>query len=62
LGQRRRSSKQTLFAKAEARRAAGEMLRDASLMPDDTLDVMDDRGNVILRFCCSDVEEVRRLH
>jgi hypothetical protein len=46
-------------AKAEARRAAGEMLRDTSLRPDDVLEVENDRKEVILRFCCTDVEEVR---
>jgi hypothetical protein len=45
-------------AKSEARRSAGEMLRDGTLHPRDILEVMDSEGEVILRFCCSDVEEV----
>jgi hypothetical protein len=34
------------------------MLRDGTLHPRDILEVMDSEGEVILRFCCSDVEEV----
>jgi hypothetical protein len=45
-------------AKEEARRSAGEMLRDATLRPSDILEVMDGRGVAIPRFCCSDVEDV----
>jgi hypothetical protein len=45
-------------ARAEARRSAGEMLRDGTLRPADMLEVLDGEGGVILRFCCSDVEEI----
>ena len=45
-------------AKNEARRAAGEMVRDATMHSHEMLEVTDAQGEVILRFKCSDVEEV----
>jgi hypothetical protein len=45
-------------AKSEARRAAGEMVRDGTLEKHEVLEVTDAQGEVILRFKCADVEEV----
>jgi hypothetical protein len=46
-------------AKDQARRAAGEMVRDACLLDHETLEVTDAQGEVILRFNCTDVKEVK---
>ena len=45
-------------AKDEARRAAGEMVRDGTMKHHEILEVTDAQGEVILRFKCADVEEV----
>jgi hypothetical protein len=45
-------------ARQEARRTAGEMLRDGTLKHGEILEVMDAEKNVVLQFKCADVEEV----
>jgi hypothetical protein len=45
-------------AKDEARRAAGEMLRDGTIHPGEVLEVTDSEKKVVLRFSCTDVKEV----
>jgi hypothetical protein len=45
----------------QARLVASEVLRDAALTgrsPDDMLEVTDEKGNLVLRFKCSDVEQM----
>jgi hypothetical protein len=45
----------------QARLVASEVLRDAALTgrsPDDMLEVTDEYGNLVLRFKCSDVEQM----
>ena len=47
-------------AQNEARMVASEILRDAALNKtpiDETLEVTDEQGRVVLRFKCSDVEQ-----
>jgi hypothetical protein len=46
-------------AKAEARRAAGEMLRDGTIGQGEVLEVADADKNVVLRFKCADLEVVK---
>jgi hypothetical protein len=47
-------------ARQEARRTAGEMLRDGTLKHGEILEVMDSDRNVVLHFKCADVEEVEQ--
>jgi uncharacterized protein DUF6894 len=45
----------------QARLVASEVLRDAALTgrsPNDMLEVTDEEGNLVLRFKCSDVEQM----
>jgi hypothetical protein len=46
-------------AKFEARRSAGEMLRDGTIGRGEVLEVMDAEKIVVLRFKCADLEVVR---
>jgi len=46
-------------AKVEARRAAGEMLRDGTIEHGETLEVTDVDKHVVLRFKCADLEVVQ---
>jgi hypothetical protein len=45
-------------AKAEARRTAGEMLRDGTISQGEILEVTDAEKHVVLRFKCADLEVV----
>ena len=42
-------------AKDEARRTAGELLREGNLKPSEVLEVMDEKKEVVLRFRCGHV-------